>query len=116
MSDQVNIDVRSPEAVVIDVSNKIAAVASGDIISSLGYTPEDKSNITCTWNSTSSDSRYPSEKLVKDSIDSINTSIGSEGWTNHVTESNLKSGDILIHNGTKFINRPKEDLTDGGNF
>jgi len=39
-----------------------------------------------------------------------------EQWNNFVTLNDITAGDTLIHDGTNFKNRPKQELTDGGNF
>ena len=46
-------------------------------ISNLETGKEDKSNIVTSWSSTTSDTKYPSEKLVKDTVNSINNDIDS---------------------------------------
>lgn len=71
MSNPIQIDVRTPATVVVDVSNKIAKVSTADVLQAL---------------------------------DSV------------FTFSNPKEGDVLIHDGSTFKNRPKQELTDGGNF
>lgn len=72
MSQQpIQIDVRTPQTVVVDVSNKLAKTSTADIIEAL-------------------------EPIF--------------------TFDNPKEGDILLHDGSTFKNRPKQELTDGGNF
>ena len=39
-----------------------------------------------------------------------------EQWNNFVQLNNVTLGDTLIHNGSTFTNRPKQELSDGGNF
>ena len=116
MSDPIQIDVRTPDVVTIDVSNKITTISESDIIQTLGFTPEDRANKVTAWQTTPTDINYPSEKLVKDTIDTVYDELLNEAWAAHVHETNTQDGDILIYETGKFINRPKEDLTDGGNF
>lgn len=114
MSDPIQIDVRTNPTVVIDVSNKLVKVTGAEVVDALGYTPEDVANKVTEWSATPNDTNYPSEKLVKDSIDiAIEAS-----WNNHVQSTDLKDEDVLVYSESisKFTNRPKEYLTDGGNF
>ena len=116
MSDPIQIDVRTPDIITIDVSNKIVKVNANDITQALGYIPEDQANKVTEWQTTPTDINYPSEKLVKDTIDTMYNELLTEAWAAHVQETDTQDGDILIYSSGKFINRPKEDLTDGGNF
>lgn len=114
MSDPIQINVTAPPTVVIDVTNKLANVTKENLIDALGYIPEDQANKVTDWSATPTDINYPSEKLVKDSIDAVLV----EAWDAHVETTDLKNDDILIYSDSvsKFINRPKENLTDGGNY
>ena len=114
MSELINIDVKSPQLVNVDVSNKLAKVDSTEIIGALGYTPEDVANKVTEWSDTPTDINYPSEKLVKDSIDIAM----EEAWSSHVQITDIDNEDVLVYNSSisKFTNRPKDYLTDGGNF
>lgn len=71
MSEPIQIDVRTPGTVVVDVSNKISKISTGDVLSALSGV---------------------------------------------FTFDNPIEGDILLHDGVTFKNRPKQELTDGGNF
>lgn len=71
MSNIINIDVKSPQLVNVDVSNKISIISTEDVLIAL---------------------------------------------TPIFTFTDPKEGDILLHDGTTFKNRPKQELTDGGNF
>jgi hypothetical protein len=74
--------------VVVDVTNKainLGSLESENIISVLGYTPADASDV-------------------------------QERWNNFVQLNNVTLGDTLIHDGSTFTNRPKQELSDGGNF
>lgn len=42
---------------------------------------QDKSNLVTTWSQTLTDTKYPSEKLVKTDLNSINTTLTSHGQT-----------------------------------
>lgn len=56
-------EIGSTELDLQPIINRISAVESGK---------QDKSNITTSWGNSPSDSKYPSEKLVKDTFDSLN--------------------------------------------
>lgn len=115
MSDQpIQIGVNAPPVVVIDVSNKFTNISNADIINTLGYTPEDVANKVSDWSATPDDTHYPTEKLVKDEIDIAR----EEAWTNHVQENDIQNEDVLVYDASvsKFTNRHKEYLSDGGNF
>lgn len=118
MSDPIQIDVVSSKEILIDVSNKLvnlSGVGPVEIEGALGYTPEDVANKVTSFQNTPTDTAYPSEKLVKNTLDSITSSI-QETWSSFVTLSNPQPGDILVRDNTNFKNRPKEEITDGGNF
>ena len=71
MSTPIQIDVKTPSTVVVDVSNKLVKTSTADVLEAL-----------------------------------------SDIFTfDHPVE-----GDILLHDGATFKNRPKQELTDGGNF
>lgn len=38
------------------------------------------------------------------------------GQLSDVMLTNIKNGDLLIYQSSKFVNTPQENLTDGGNF
>ena len=42
---------------------------NSDVTTALGFTPENSSNKVTSWSNTTTDTNYPSEKLVKDSLD-----------------------------------------------
>jgi len=84
----VEIESVSGGLVNIDVTNKainLGSLESESIISVLGYTPADASDV-------------------------------QERWNNFVQLNNVTLGDALIHDGSTFTNRPKQELSDGGNF
>lgn len=56
-------EVGSTELDLQPIINRISAMESGK---------QDKSNITTSWGNSPSDSKYPSEKLVKDTFNSLN--------------------------------------------
>jgi hypothetical protein len=43
-------------------------------------------------------------------------SASSIGQLSDVMLTNVQNGDLLVYQSSKFINTPKQDLTDGGNF
>ena len=69
MSNPNQIDSRSNQIVQIDISDKIVIVTPENVISSLGYVPENANNKIEVWSSQSNNINYPAEKLVKDSLD-----------------------------------------------
>ena len=69
MSNPNQIDSRQNQIVQIDVSDKIVIVTPENVISSLGYVPENANNKIEVWSSQSNNINYPAEKLVKDSLD-----------------------------------------------
>lgn len=114
----VEINVSAKRPIEVDVSNKfinIFSITPDDIITILGYTPEDEANKVAAFQPTPTDVAYPSEKLVKDTFVALEQAI-EDRWNNFVTITNVQPEDMLIHNGSTFINRPKKEITDGGNF
>ena len=51
-----------------------AIATQGEVPAFTWYTPEDVENKVTSWSSTPSDIKYPSEKLVKDSLDNVDVS------------------------------------------
>jgi hypothetical protein len=113
--DPILIEIQSPEVVQVDVSNKIVNISAIDIIDIIGYTPEDVANKTSTFQNVPDDIHYPTEKLVNDTFIELRADI-HEQWDAFVTLDAPTVGDVLIHDGNNFKNRPKEEITDGGNW
>lgn len=88
----IEISLNKASDIRIDVTNKainLGSLSAENIATVLGFTPA-------------------SDTYVDNSID--------EKLSNIFNITSVKSGDTLIHNGTSFANRPKEELSDGGNF
>lgn len=64
-------------------------------------------SVTPTDNLTSSNVQLALEVLAAQANNNFESSIRIE---------NLATDDILKYSGTYWVNRPKEELTDGGNF
>lgn len=95
---------------------------AGFITSSAISGKEDFSNKVISWSSTTTDAHYPSEKLVKDSLDTINGSISSissdlngKAWTSHTHGSITSDG--KLNNGARVAMAPGDEIviTDSSN-
>jgi hypothetical protein len=60
-----------------------------------------------------------SHLTIKDRIINTETLIAAQSLLNNLTDvtiNSVTSGDLLRYNGTKWVNSPQKDTTDGGNF
>ena len=89
-SDGTNVQVK-----VTEVDGKITAV---NITTD---NTENRNNKVTSWSSTVSDTKYPSEKLVKDTIDAISSSAGSEA---EVTAAALDDLDARVRSVEDAVN------------
>lgn len=111
----IQIEVQSNQVVTIDVTNKIVNISDLDVINSLGYTPEFIENKVSAFQHVPDDIHYPTEKLVSDTFATLKNDI-QEQWDAFVTLDAPTAGDVLIHDGHNFKNKPKQQLTDGGSW
>lgn len=111
----IQIEVQSAQVVTIDVSNRIINISDLDVIKSLGYTPESIENKVVAFQHVPDDIHYPTEKLVKDTFVALENTIQAQ-WDSFVTLDSPTLGDVLIHDGHNFKNKPKQQLTDGGSW
>ena len=81
--------------------NYITGISGGDVTTALGYTPENQANKTSSFQSTPDNTKYPTEKLVKDSLDTKQATLVSGTTIKTVNSTSLLgSGDIVTPNTT----------------
>lgn len=119
MANQIYVSEAPDGTLKVDVSNILTVVSKQDIIDALGFYPEDRGNKVSSWSDTTTDIHYPSEKLVKSSIDSLKAYVDLR-WDQFVTLTSPQVGDTLVWEPggtyTNFKNVPIVQITDGGTF
>ena len=81
----------------VEAKGYITGINSSDVTAALGYTPENVANLVTSISGTSTDSQYPSAKLVYDQLSGKQATLVS-GTNIKTINSNslLGSGDIII--------------------
>ena len=141
-SENINNEVRNRESAITAVDNKITNIVNGTTIVKKAYNDENNNNIPETyqtkankvnsWQTEPSDIKYPSEKLVKSSIDgeaNVRTiqdnALGAriEAEAKSRAEADNTKLEYVMINGTNVSNTNKKanlqvsfKITDGSNY
>lgn len=107
--------------IIKDSGITISGTNTGDetqstILSKLGFTPENVANRRSTFQVTPDDTHYPTEKLVKDSLDSKVDKVAGKGLsTNDLTDTLKTNYDTAYTNTHTHSNKTALDAVSGTN-